>query len=98
MNTNYDCVAIWVGKARRNLLLEILEEQYDVKLIGHSHTSCTCLYYYKNRPTELFWSDSERDIGELAERMDNKCFKGEIETYTIIDYPRFMKEIRDEMY
>lgn len=95
MNTSYDCVAIWVGGVGRSILLDVFREA-GVR-VSSACANATALFYYRDQPKILCHSALRTDMGELGEYMDNKCFDGEIETYTIIDYPRFMKEIREEM-
>lgn len=100
MNINYDCVAIWVGKAGRTSLLQLLEEWFGFKNVSTSsiYTQRTsALFVYKGKST-LFRSKTIANFQDLEDYMYNKKLVGEVESYTVIDYPKLVKECREWTY
>jgi hypothetical protein len=100
MSINYDCVAIWVDTCKRDFLLEIFEEDYGVKLAGRTqgYRRATVLFYYKEQPTRLFWSDNEHTFKEACEYVEQKKYDGKIGSYLMINYPKLVKECREWTY
>ena len=96
MNIAYDCVAIWVGSCRRDLLLDIFAEEYGVSSAreGQAYRSALALFYYRDKPHSLFWSN-EKSKTELRQYMEDKRESGTVDTYCIIDYADLVRECRE---
>lgn len=98
MSIAYDCVAIWVGECGRNLLLDVLFEDYGITNAKQSQMhQARALFVYPNSD-RMFWSNGGmHSLQDVKDYMDKKHREGRADTYRVIDYPHLVKVCREEL-